>query len=266
MISSKLFDEILAKPVLHVGSHSISKIKTFMDGYIHAKWEAGEYVEDALFLGFQAWIEQKFRLEVSAHWVRIIEFMFADESYAFEQTKEIWEEYKAAIQADTKLLVSACLLGQKVRFDGADKDQGDKLLKQLIARDRVVAICPEVAGGLGVPRLPAEIQHGDGAMVLANRAKVLNAAGEEVTEAFVSGARQALALAQEQGIKVAILKARSPSCGNEQIYDGTFSKALRDGQGVTAALLERHGIKVFNEAQINEAVAYAASLTTNEVS
>lgn len=165
-----------------------------------------------------------------------------------------------------KILVSACLLGSKVRYDGSDKASDNDTLTALLARGQVVALCPEVAGGLGVPRLPAEIQHGDGAMVLANRAQVLNTAGEEVTEAFVSGARQALALAQEQGIKVAILKARSPSCGNEQIYDGTFSKALRDGQGVTAALLERHGIKVFNEAQINEAVAYAASLITKEVS
>jgi uncharacterized protein YbbK (DUF523 family) len=86
-----------------------------------------------------------------------------------------------------------------------------------------------------------------------------------VTNAFVSGAQQALQLAQAHSIKVAILKARSPSCGNQEIYDGTFSKALRGGQGVTAALLEQHGIKVFNESQINEALRYAAALETNEV-
>lgn len=165
-----------------------------------------------------------------------------------------------------KILVSACLLGNKVRYDGSDKASDNNALADLVARGQVIAVCPEVASGLGVPRLPAEIQNGDGTAVLANQAQVLDSAGKEVTKAFISGAQQALQLAQANNIKVAILKARSPSCGNEQIYDGTFSKALRDGQGVTAALLERHGIKVFNEAQINEAVAYAASLTTNEVS
>jgi uncharacterized protein YbbK (DUF523 family) len=164
------------------------------------------------------------------------------------------------------ILVSACLLGSKVRYDGSDKASDNDALAELIARGQVIAVCPEVAGGLGVPRLPAEIQHGDGAAVLGNQAQVFDSAGKDVTDAFVSGAQQALQLAQANNIKVAILKARSPSCGNKQIYDGTFSKALRDGQGVTAALLEQHGIKVFNEAQINEAVAYAASLTPNEVS
>lgn len=165
-----------------------------------------------------------------------------------------------------KLLVSACLLGSKVRYDGSDKASDSDALADLMARGQVIAICPEVAGGLGVPRLPAEIQNGDGAAVLANQAQVLDSAGTDVTNAFISGAQQALQLAQAHNIKVAILKARSPSCGNAQIYDGTFSKALRDGQGVTAALLEQHGIKVFNETQIDDAVAYAADLTTNEVS
>ena len=164
-----------------------------------------------------------------------------------------------------KLLISACLLGSKVRYDGSDKASDSDALAELIARGQVIAVCPEVAGGLGVPRLPAEIQNGDGAAVLANQAQVLDSVGKDVTNAFISGALQALALAQEHGIRAAILKARSPSCGNQEIYDGTFSKVLRDGHGVTAALLEQHGIKVFNESQIDEAVAYAASLTTNEV-
>ena len=159
-----------------------------------------------------------------------------------------------------KILVSACLLGSKVRYDGSDKASDNDTLTELLARGQVIAVCPEVAGGLGVPRLPAEIQNGDGVAVLANQARVLNSAGEDVTAAFVSGAQQALALVQEHGIKVAILKARSPSCGNEQIYDGTFSKTLLAGQGVAAALLEQHGIKVFNETQIDEAVAYATGL------
>lgn len=162
------------------------------------------------------------------------------------------------------ILISACLLGSKVRYDGSDKASDNGALTDLMARGQVITVCPEVAGGLGVPRLPAEIQNGEGAAVLAKQALVLDSAGTDVTNAFIRGAQQALALAQENKIKVAILKARSPSCGNEQIYDGTFGKSLRDGQGVTAALLEQHGIKVFNETQIGEAVAYATSL--NEVS
>jgi uncharacterized protein YbbK (DUF523 family) len=163
-----------------------------------------------------------------------------------------------------KLLISACLLGQKVRHDGGDKDCRGALLDELIEQDRVIAFCPEVAGGLSVPRLPAEIQNGDGAAVLAGQARVLDSSGNDVTQAFVDGARLALQLAQQHGIKVAILKERSPSCGGQAIYDGTFSKQFKPGRGVTAALLEQHGIKVFNETQINEAVAYATSLTNDE--
>jgi uncharacterized protein YbbK (DUF523 family) len=162
------------------------------------------------------------------------------------------------------ILVSACLLGQKVRYDGSDKDQRGALLNELIEQGRVLAICPEVAGGLSVPRLPAEIQNADGAAVLAGQARVLDSAGSDVTQAFLDGARQALQLAQQNNVKAAILKERSPSCGSQAIYDGTFSKQPKPGRGVTAALLEQHGIKVFNEAQINEAVAYVANLTNNE--
>lgn len=163
-----------------------------------------------------------------------------------------------------KLLISACLLGQKVRYDGSDKDQRGALLNELIEQGRVLAICPEVAGGLSVPRLPAEIQNADGAAVLAGQARVLDSSGNDVTQAFLDGARQALQLAQQNNAKAAILKERSPSCGSQAIYDGTFSKQLRSGRGVTAALLEQHGLKVFNETQINEAVAYAANLADNE--
>jgi uncharacterized protein YbbK (DUF523 family) len=163
-----------------------------------------------------------------------------------------------------KLLVSACLLGQKVRYDGSDKDQKSALLNELIAQDRVVTICPEVAGGLGVPRLAAEIQNGTGNDVLNEQAQVIDSSGQDVTVEFVSGARQALALAQQHNVSAAILKARSPSCGNVQIYDGTFSKRLIDGSGVTAALLEQHGIKVFNEDEIAAALDYAANIMKEE--
>ncbi len=163
-----------------------------------------------------------------------------------------------------KVLVSACLLGQKVRYDGSDKDQQNALLNELIVQDRVVTICPEVAGGLGVPRLAAEIQNGAGYDVLNEQARVVDSSGKDVTAEFVNGAQQALALAQQHNVRAAILKARSPSCGNAQIYDGRFRKRLIDGSGVTAALLERHGIKVFNEDEIAAALDYAAQLKDEE--
>ena len=162
------------------------------------------------------------------------------------------------------ILVSACLLGQKVRYDGSDKNQSNTLLNELIAQDRVVTICPEVAGGLSVPRLAAEIQNSDGAAVIDGAARVLDSASKDVTAEFLSGAQQALALAQANNIRTAILKARSPSCGHAQIYDGTFGKRLIEGSGVTAALLERQGIKIFNEDEIAAAIDYAASITKEE--
>lgn len=163
-----------------------------------------------------------------------------------------------------KILVSACLLGQKVRYDGSDKDRREATLNELIVQGRVIAFCPEVAGGLPVPRLPAEIQSGDGEAVLDGQARLLDSSGQDVTAEFVSGAQQALAQAQTHNVSVAILKARSPSCGNAQIYDGTFSQQLIAGRGVTAALLERHGLQVFNEDEIAAAIDCAARLANEE--
>jgi uncharacterized protein YbbK (DUF523 family) len=106
-----------------------------------------------------------------------------------------------------KLLVSACLLDHKVRYDGSDKDRGDMVLKDLVARGCAVPFCPEVVGGLSVPRLPAEIQRGDGDRVIASLATVIDRQGNDVTETFLTGAREALAFAQREGIRVAILKS-----------------------------------------------------------
>lgn len=146
-----------------------------------------------------------------------------------------------------------------MRYDGRDSNVGSELLTRLRAQGRVVTICPEVAGGLPIPRPPAEILGGDGHDVLAGEARVLTAT-DDVTDAYVTGARRALELAQQHNIKVAILKARSPSCGVRQIYDGTHSAQLRDGAGVTAALLREHGIEVFDEEQLTEAAVYIAAL------
>jgi uncharacterized protein YbbK (DUF523 family) len=142
-------------------------------------------------------------------------------------------------------LVSACLLGITTTYDGRSHPQGE--LIALAAQGRVAPVCPEVAGGLQVPRPPAEIVDGDGDDVLDGRARVVTVEGEDVTGAYLRGAERALAAARRYGITTAILKQRSPSCGVSRIYDGTHSGRLRAGQGVTAALLRRHGMTVWSE-------------------
>ncbi|MBB1518850.1 DUF523 domain-containing protein [Aquipseudomonas guryensis] len=158
-----------------------------------------------------------------------------------------------------KLLVSRCLLGHKVRYDGGAHGPFD-LLQRWQEEGRIVALCPEVAGGLPTPRPPAEIPGGQGAQVLDGSQPVLTNRGEDVTAAFVAGAEIALQLVRQHGLRVAVLKARSPSCGNTHNYDGSFSGTLIEGEGVTAALLRRAGVRVFNESQLAEAAAELARL------
>jgi len=125
---------------------------------------------------------------------------------------------------------------------------------ELAAQGRAVPICPEVAGGLPTPRLPAEIEGAhaglDGHAVLDGRSRVVRSDGADVTQAFIAGAEAALALAQRWGIHQAILKANSPSCGADQIHEGHFAGTLVPGDGVAAALLKRAGLKVRNEDQL----------------
>ena len=141
-----------------------------------------------------------------------------------------------------KILVSSCLLGEKVRYDGGDSNQNNLLLRKWQEEGRVMTICPEVASGLSVPRLPAEILN----------SKVINSAGIDVTLEFHNGAHLALELCKKHKIKFALLKSKSPSCGNRQIYDGSFSRNLIEGQGITAALLNANNIQVFNETEIQK--------------
>ncbi len=160
-----------------------------------------------------------------------------------------------------KILISACLLGQKVRYDGKDSLQNHARLQEWINAGNVVAICPELAGGLTVPRSLAEIQDSKtGIDVLRGKAKIMTIDHQDVTSQYLEGAHKALMLAQENNISVAILKSRSPSCGSQQIYDGTFSRTRISGMGVTAALLTQHGIKVFDEDHIDEALDCASSI------
>ncbi|MBA1378489.1 DUF523 domain-containing protein [Pseudomonas brassicacearum] len=158
-----------------------------------------------------------------------------------------------------KILVSRCLLGHRVRYDGGASGPFDQLL-QWLDEGRIVPLCPEVAGGLPTPRAAAEIPGGQGAQVLDGDAAVITTDGEDVTVQFLSGAHQALDLVREHGIRIAVLKANSPSCGNLLTYDGTFSGVKVSGEGVTAALLKRHGVRVFNELELAEAASTLKAL------
>jgi uncharacterized protein YbbK (DUF523 family) len=159
-----------------------------------------------------------------------------------------------------RVLVSACLLGEKVRYNGADAASGSSILQDWMREGRVVPFCPEVAGGLGVPRPPAEIQGGGGATVLDGVARVRTREGDDVTAAFLRGADLALQAARESGARLAVLKEGSPSCGSGFIYDGTFSGRRQQEVGVTAALLRKSGIEVFSESRLDEAAAHLRRL------
>lgn len=143
------------------------------------------------------------------------------------------------------ILVSACLAGLKVRYNGTDCL--DERIGRLIAEKRAMTICPEVMGGLSTPRDPAEIIGGNGDNVLDGKARVISISGEDVTEAFIKGAYSALKKAQEVGATTVVLKENSPSCGSSMIYNGTFSGEKMAGVGVTTALLRRNGIAVISE-------------------
>ncbi|MDX8397436.1 MAG: DUF523 domain-containing protein [Mariprofundaceae bacterium] len=145
-----------------------------------------------------------------------------------------------------KILVSACLLGEKVRYDGQEKQLNSAILLQWQLEKRLLVLCPEVTGGLPVPRLPAEIQG----------QKVMNIAAEDVTSAFELGANKTLELCHQHSIQMAILKEGSPSCGTSQINDGSFKKQKISGQGVTVRLLRKHAVRVFSENQLDEALLY----------
>ncbi|MEH6344243.1 MAG: DUF523 domain-containing protein [Bermanella sp.] len=163
-----------------------------------------------------------------------------------------------------KILISACLLGEPVRYDGKSLKQQDAWLDRWKLENRLLAFCPEVAGGLSTPRDAAEIivkdsakEDGlsvDGSDVLNSRAQVKTQNGMDVSSEFIKGAQLALELCKKHNIQYALLSARSPSCGNEKIYDGSFNSRLIAGQGVTSALLSQNGIRVFNQFQL-EALA-----------
>jgi len=139
-------------------------------------------------------------------------------------------------------LVSACLLGINCNFEGKNW-QNPQILEEF-QKGELFPICPEVLGGLSVPRIPSEIQGGDGKDVLEGKASVVNLQGIDVTDEFMVGAYDALKIAEAIGAKEALLIEKSPSCGCGAIFDGSFTDKLREGDGVTAALLKKNGIKI----------------------
>lgn len=133
-----------------------------------------------------------------------------------------------------KILVSSCLLGLNCRYDGGNNYS--KEVEEFLKNYEVIPICPEIMGGLPTPRTPSERQ--------ADR--VINKDGKDVTEQYEKGARECLFLAQKYDVKKALLKLRSPSCGSKEIYDGTFSHTIIEGDGVTAELFKKNGIEVIS--------------------
>ncbi len=136
------------------------------------------------------------------------------------------------------ILVSRCLLGEPCRYDG--RDNRSEAVCRLSEQYRIISVCPECDGGLPTPRTPSE-RRGE---------RVVMRDGRDVTAAFLRGAENALALAREHGISFAVLKARSPSCGKGEIYDGSFTRKTVARDGVAAELLLRAGYRVLTESEI----------------
>ena len=137
-------------------------------------------------------------------------------------------------------LVSACLVGVNCRYDG--RNSLDHALLDLVNNGQAIAVCPEVLGHLPIPRACCEI-----VSQADHEQRVISNTGQDKTEAFLEGARKTLEVCQVHDINKAILKSKSPSCGYGRIYDGSFKGRLISGKGVTAKLLEDHGIQIFNE-------------------
>jgi uncharacterized protein YbbK (DUF523 family) len=142
-----------------------------------------------------------------------------------------------------KLLVSSCLLGENVKYDGSNNCLDKKILEKLGNEFELFSFCPEVAGGLLTPRIPCEI-------ICKNPIKVVNKIQEDKTINFIEGANKTLQLCKKENIKIALLKSNSPSCSNSFIYDGTFNSIKIKGVGITTKLLKENDIEVFNESFI----------------
>ncbi|MGI6732190.1 MAG: DUF523 domain-containing protein [Anaerovoracaceae bacterium] len=142
-----------------------------------------------------------------------------------------------------KILVSSCLLGDPVRYDGQAKPCLDKRFLQWKEESRMIPICPEVFGGLPTPRAPSQ-RLGD---------EIIGSTGENVTREFTLGALEAVRLAEENEVAFAIMKSKSPSCGSKMIYDGSFTGRLIQGEGLAVEYLRKAGYIVFDENELDQA-------------
>ena len=156
----------------------------------------------------------------------------------------------------SKILVSACLMGFRVRYNGSEKAALQQILARWQQEQRLVIHCPELAAGLSIPRAPAEIRYGNGHDVMRDAARIVEDTGEDITAHYQLAAWLALETAQVEGCCAALLTDGSPTCGSQVIYDGTFSGILQPGMGVAAALLEANGIRVFSHQQLPQLVAF----------
>ena len=138
-----------------------------------------------------------------------------------------------------KILISACLVGEKVSYNG--KSNYSPKIQELLKKYELIPFCPEVEGGLSIPRSPCEIY----------KDKVISKEGNNFTNEYFYGARKALNICNYLGIKIAILKDRSPSCGSKVIHDGSFTTKVIPGMGITAKMLKEKGIKVLSEEDID---------------
>ncbi len=158
-----------------------------------------------------------------------------------------------------KVVVSACLLGAPVRYNGAHKQSHHPVLQRWIDEGRVISVCPEVLGGLGTPRPPAEI------ICVGDVRRVRTSEGRDVTVQFENGAGESLRQAAHAGARIAILKDGSPSCGSSYVYDGTFTGTRVAGEGVAASLMRARGIRVFSENELDAAAEDLASLERGQL-
>ncbi len=142
----------------------------------------------------------------------------------------------------------ACLLGVICRFDCEYKPNSKVIA--LAKEEGLIPLCPEQLSGLPTPRARCEIQQGTGVDVLSGKAKIVSIEGEDRTQQYIVGANEALRIIEMLEVDEVIVKSKSPSCGCGQIFDGTFSKTLRDGDGVFTALLKQKGIKVRSEKEL----------------
>jgi uncharacterized protein YbbK (DUF523 family) len=150
------------------------------------------------------------------------------------------------------ILISACLLGCKVRYNASNLVVIDPYFEKLTTTHQIISFCPEVSAGMSIPRAPAEITGGDGFDVLSGTASVIEKSGTNITEDFIVAARNTLARCQAERVQFAVLAESSPSCGSQKIYGGNFDNTKRAGKGVTTTLLEQNGVRVFSQHQAKE--------------